>query len=871
MQRDRLAMRTALACAAAGLAWLLLAAPGAAQLVKGNLLPNPRLTAITPSGGKCGNTALVTFAGTDLEDPDGLYFSHAGIKAAPVIPATPPAKAASAPGKGKGDTKKPPPMKTPPRPAVTQFKVTIAPDVSPGYYDVRLVNKWGVSNPRVFVVGSLNEVMEKEPNNDVDQAQRVTLGTTVNGVISAPTDVDYFVFAAKKGQRIVVSCLGASIDSRINPELKIYDSAGREVASRRPRPEDDAVLCFTVPADGDYVTRLCQFTYTQGGPEFFYRLSFSTGPWISAVFPPAVEPGKTTAVTLYGHNLPGGQPAGRRAKLLEQLTVPVAAPSDALSPQRLNYHGHVPPETAIVDGFEYQLRTPGGASNSVLLALSQAPLALAKGDNVTADKAQKVTVPCEIAGQIAGRRQRHWYVFHARKGEVYTIEMLSHRLGAPTDMYFVLRSAVNPKQKVDITRQDDDPLDLGKNQLYTPSRDPQAFRFVVPADGPYELGVGSHLSATQFGPDHVYCVRITPERPDYRLVAMAADENRPDTCQLGQGGNAHLMVFVWRHDGFKGDIALSVEGLPTGVTCKPQVATPGLKHILLVLSADANAPIYTGEIKVKGTALIGGQPVVREARPFSISWAVQPQQNIPTIARMDHSLVLAIRGKAPLKLAAGVDRATVSHGDKLTIPLRLTRLWPDFKSAFQVAGIPQDLPQGMNFGALNFTPGSDEQKVIMSVPSNVPMGTYNFVFRGFAAIPFNKDPEAKQKPNVNVVQPSTPVSVTVLPKQVAQLSVSNGNPTIKVGKQAEIVVRVNRQFEYADAFKVKLLLPPGMQGVSAEEVTLPAGQNEVKFVLHVPAGASPGNRPNLTIEATALVNGNVPLKHDAKINVNVVK
>ena len=45
----------------------------------------------------------------------------------------------------------------------------------------------------------------------------------------------------------------------------------------------------------------------------------------------------------------------------------------------------------------------------------------------------------------------------------------------------------------------------------------------------------------------------------------------------------------------------------------------------------------------------------------------------------------------------------------------------------------------------------------------------------------------------------------------------------------------------------------------------------MKLRLRVDAGASPGNRPNLIIEALALVNGNVPLKHETKINVNVVK
>src|SRR5205807_9807916 len=142
----------------------------------------------------------------ELEEPQSLYFSHSGIKAVPVIP--PPPKVDP-----KADPKKP----APPPPPITKFSVTINKDVPAGFYDVRFVGKNGVSNPRVFVVGALNEVAEKEPNNDFDQAQKVPIGTTVTGVISSPTDVDYAAFTGKKGQRVVITCLCASIDSRLYP------------------------------------------------------------------------------------------------------------------------------------------------------------------------------------------------------------------------------------------------------------------------------------------------------------------------------------------------------------------------------------------------------------------------------------------------------------------------------------------------------------------------------------------------------------------------------------------------------------------------------------------------------------------------------
>src|SRR5438445_9009001 len=48
---------------------------------------------------------------------------------------------------------------------ISKFKVTIAANVAVGIHDVRLINKWGISNPRAFVVGDLAEVTEKEPNN----------------------------------------------------------------------------------------------------------------------------------------------------------------------------------------------------------------------------------------------------------------------------------------------------------------------------------------------------------------------------------------------------------------------------------------------------------------------------------------------------------------------------------------------------------------------------------------------------------------------------------------------------------------------------------------------------------------------------------
>src|SRR3954471_10161448 len=82
---------------------LLYGSAAAQQQLVGNALPNPRLNTLVPAGGKAGTVVEVTFTGTDLEDPEGLLFSHPSIKAEPIIPPPPPPP----------DPKKPP---TPPAP-----------------------------------------------------------------------------------------------------------------------------------------------------------------------------------------------------------------------------------------------------------------------------------------------------------------------------------------------------------------------------------------------------------------------------------------------------------------------------------------------------------------------------------------------------------------------------------------------------------------------------------------------------------------------------------------------------------------------------------------------------------------------------------
>jgi hypothetical protein len=839
-----------------GLWW---AAPAQAQIINGNQWPTPRLSFVSPTGGKVGTSVEVAFTGTEVEEPSALIFSHPGIKGTPIIPPLP-----------KLDPKaKPDPKKPPVQPPISKFTVTIAKDVPIGFYDVRLVNKHGVSNPRRFVVGDLNEVAEKEPNNDVEQAQKIEIGTTVSGTISAGTDVDYYSFPGKKGQRVLITCLAATIDSRLDPELKILGPKGSEVGYYRPAPQQDGLVDVTIGEDGDYLIRLSKFTYTVANAEYFYRLSVALAPHIDAVFPPMIEPGKAAQITLYGRNLPGGKADPNALigdRMLEKLTVTVTAPNDPGSIDQLKYSGLITPHMGALDGFEYRLTGPTGVSNPVLLTFARAPVVIENDDNDTPEKAQAIPVPCEVAGRVDKPRDRDWYVFDAKKGAVLMIDVMSHRLGASTNMYFLLR---NLATKQDIVRQSDNP-ETHSFRFFSQSRDPAPYRFVVPADGKYHLLVANATGDNYADPTHTYRLSITHEKPDFHLFVMPADETRPDACRLGKGGSNYHTVYAQRHDGFKGDILLTMEGLPPGVTCPPQVLGGGMKLTQLVISAADNAAEFTGAVKVVGTSIVNGQKIAHAARPATVTWGVPIQQNIPTVTRLDRDLMLAVRDKAPAKFIAAQDKVAVSLGDKIELPLKLSRLFPEFKANFVVAPVPGELPVGVAFGNLTFAPGKDDLKAVVTVGANTPPGTYNLVFRGFAPITPNADAKAKAKP-VNTILVSTPVQLTVLPKQVATLSVDNANPTIKTGAEGTILVKVARQYDYEGEFNVALVVPPNVKGVSAAGITIAPKMNDAKMIVRIAPGTPPANLQNLVLRATAVVNGNVTLTHETKINVVVAK
>ena len=440
-------------------------------------LPLARLHTVFPPGGRAGSTVEVAVAGVDLDDATRLHFSHAGITSAPAKDAN-------------------------------KFTVTLGADVPSGFYDARFVGRYGVSNPRAFVVGDLPETIESSGNNSPETAAVLTPVTTVNG--RAPANaVDWFKLTAKKGRRIFFDCAAKSIDSRMDAVLTLCDANGRELERNRR----GGVLDFTAPADGEYLLKVHDFTY-RGGEEFFYRLTISAAPRIDFVFPPAGLAGTKGRFTSYGRNLPKSAPAKDLTidgKPLEELELEIELPRQSTAPD------------AMVESMDYRLASPDGVSNPVWIGLATAPVVTEQEPNNKPDAAQNISPPCEVAGQFYPANDVDWFTFDAKKGDAFWVEVFSQRLGLPTSPFVVIqrvtKSDKGEELSADVQEIYESDANVGGAEFNTRSRDPVA-RFEAKDDGAYRVQVRDLFNRSAGSPRHVYRLSLRKETADFRLVGL---------------------------------------------------------------------------------------------------------------------------------------------------------------------------------------------------------------------------------------------------------------------------------------------------------------------------------------------------------------
>ncbi len=312
--------------------------------------------------------------------------------------------------------------------------------------------------------------------------------------------------------------------------------------------------------------------------------------------------------------------------------------------------------------------------------------------NDAPEKAQRITLPCDIAGRFFPAADVDRFEFSAKKGEEWWIEVASERLGLPTDPAVLVQRVVKgangaPESLVDVLELSDipSPVKVSSNGYaydgppYNAGSADVLGKLVVPEDGVYRLQLTDLFGGTRSEPGHVYRLIVRKAQPDFALVAWAlhmelrnGDRNAlSKPLALRGGATMALEVVAVRRDGFAGPIELSLEGLPEGVTAKGLTIPAGQSRGMMLLTAKQNAPRGYANARFVGRASIAGQPVERPCRLASVAWPIPDSWGEIPSPRLLADVPVSVNNKdlAPLTIAAKKPVIEAKAGTKVVVPL----------------------------------------------------------------------------------------------------------------------------------------------------------------------------------------------------------
>lgn len=122
-----------------------------------------------------------------------------------------------------------------------------------------------------FIIEDCGNVIEAEPNEAPAQATSFESPMAINGVIGQNGDVDFFKFAAKKGQQLDIRVLARGIRSQLDPVLYVHREDGGTLAGNDDSGGPDSYLRFGVPDDGNYLISVRDHL-GKGRADYAYRV-----------------------------------------------------------------------------------------------------------------------------------------------------------------------------------------------------------------------------------------------------------------------------------------------------------------------------------------------------------------------------------------------------------------------------------------------------------------------------------------------------------------------------------------------------------------------------------------------------------------------
>lgn len=739
----------------------------------------PEIGYVLPSGGKAGTTIDVKIGGYDWTPDTQIFVHDPRVKLEIVGPPTgvlvpdPPYWFGA---KARGNDR--------PLPREFPAKLTIAADVPVGLIKFQVANANGASPPGLLYVGNLPEIAE-EQERKTPQVLPV-LPVAVTGRIQRIEEIDRYEFTATRSGPITIELLARGLNAPWNGLLRVHDPSGKLMVDKADTEGRDLAATFIGQAGVKYQVSLHDLDYA-GDRSYFYRLAITPGPRVLAAYPAAGKPGETKEVEFVGLGLATG------ANQIEALKKSVAFPA-----------------VANATSFDCVLETASGKATPFMLGLSQLP------EHVKAAGLQEMALPqlpCAVTASIPTRFGSDRYTLTLKKDEKWKFEAQAQAIGSPLDLDLVLLDATGKEA----ARSDDMPG----------TTDP-LLNFAVSADGAYTLVVTDWNGASG-SRDANYRLAIEPQVEDFSVTV-------PTQLAIPIGTSGTLLK-IEREDGFKAPIAVTVAGLPPGITVPPDLKlAEGAVDLAIDLTCAADAAATASLVTFTATSTINGQSVSRMSSPVLMAMTMKPRVKL-TPEGLD-------------------DVRKVHRGSTYLAPVFVDRLEGyQGEVVLEMTAKQQRHRQGMASG--EFTVKPDERRV--EYPIFVPewmetTKTSRMILNGAAQVP---DP----KGNVRTLLSRMELRIGVLPEgALMKLGHVEKEITGQVGSELTIPLTLSRAAELREEVRVELVtsgLPGGL--MRADPLMPTPDATSISPMLKLANDPQLVGEHTVTFRATALKDGKWPV------------
>ena len=447
-------------------------------------------------------------------------------------------------------------------------------------------------------VSSSDEAVEAEPNDDLKQATRINPGASANGRFEKKGDVDHFIFAGKKGERLTFTGITRSQGAPTSLNIRLLKADGAQVAAKEDFGVGNATFDYTIPADGDYILALRDM-HRRGGSPFAYRIAIAatqTGFTLAASADRLnIGAGGTAMVTVTskrkGYNgpiqvsttdLPEGITSMPTVIGPGLNTVVLTVRSELNSATGKAIPVKIVGKARIGDADFQAVASISGALKTAFNGLPYPPAALAESVAVGVSPKPQIRLRTEPAQIVFGRdlKAKVKVIVDREKGfdEAVTLAVTPAKGGLPGGVTVAVKPIPKGQNEIEIEFAANNKAPMGEFTAVLTGTIKQGKQTVVqPVPG----------------------VGLSMRQP----LALKLDSNN---FKVAKGGQLKLRIVVERNPALKGAVQLTFQNLPAGVTAATAsiAADKNDIEVMLTVTKDAKAA-NVKNVVAKGEVTVG--------------------------------------------------------------------------------------------------------------------------------------------------------------------------------------------------------------------------------------------------------------------------